>query len=131
MTLSPSGSALVCGGGHLELTCTTEGAFHEWDFRISENGTVTTSGRLLNYQAQLIIVPITVIDSIIFNISRVSLPESVPLVSKLVITPTRSSLNGTEVMCTCTDVVTNAASSTTVFIMNSMLQGSYSFVEIG
>ena len=77
-----------------------------------------------------ILVPVMT-DSIIFNVSGVSLPESVPLVSKPVIAPTRNSINGTEVMCTCTDVVTNAASSTTVFIINLMLQDCYLLKLLG
>ena len=83
MVLSPSGVALVCSGGQLELTCTTAGAFLEWDFHISENGTTITCGRLVSSQAGVILVPIMT-DSITFNFLRVSLPGSVPLVSKLV-----------------------------------------------
>ena len=124
MVLSPSGVALVCSGGQLELTCTTAGAFLEWDFHISENGTTTTHGRLVSSQAGVILVPIMT-DSITFNFSRISLPGSVPLVSKLVMITERSSINRIEVMCICIDVVTNSAASTTVVVMNenSVLQG--------
>ena len=122
--LSPSGVAPVCSGGQLELMCTTAGGFQEWDFHISENMTAATYGRLANNQAGLIIMPV-VTESIIFNISRVSLPERLPLVSKLSIITERSIANGTEVTCTCIDAVTNAALSTTVIVMNesSVLQG--------
>ena len=124
MVLSPSGVALVCSGGQLELICTTAGAFLEWDFHISENGTTTTRGRLVSSQAGVILIPIMT-DSITFNFSRVSLPRSVPLVSKLGMITERSSINGTEVMRVCIDVVTNSAASTTVVVMNenSVLQG--------
>ena len=89
----------MCSGGQLELTCTTVGRFQEWDFHISKNTTDTTinSGRLVSNQSGLIDSYMT--DSIIFNISRVSLPGSIPLVSKLVITVTNSSINGTEMTC--------------------------------
>ena len=112
VVLSPCGPgvALVCSGGQLELTCTTAGAFLEWDFHISENGTTTTRGRLVNSQAGVILKPIMT-DSITFNFSRVSLPGSVPLVSKLVMITERSTLNGTEVMCVCIDIVTKLRSS--------------------
>ena len=125
MKLSPSGSAPVCSGGQLELACTTAGGFQEWDFGISENMTETTTyGRLVNNQPDLILMPIMT-ESIIFNISRVSLPGNLPLVSKLLVITEKSSINGTEVNCTCIDVVTNAASSTIIFVIkeNSVLQG--------
>ena len=123
MILSPSGMAPVCSGGQLELTCSTTGGFQEWDFHISENMTATTYGRLVNNRASLIMPVVT--ESITFNISRVSLPERLPLVSKLSIITERSTVNGTEVTCTCKDAVTMNASSTTVFIINenSVLQG--------
>ena len=125
MVLSPSGSALVCSRSQLELTCTTAGRFLEWDFRISENNimTVINSGRLVNNQTSPIMPFMT--DSIIFNISKVSLPGSLPLVSKLLIITERSSVHETEVICTCIDAVSTAASSTTVLIIkeNSVLQG--------
>ena len=124
MILSPSGVAPVCSGGQLELTCTTAGGFQEWDLHISENMTAATYGRLVNNQAGLILMPI-VTGSIIFNTSRVSLPERLPLVSKLSISTERSTANGTEVTCTCIDAVTNARASTTVAIISksSVLQG--------
>ena len=114
VTLSPSGPVLVCSGQQLELMCTTAGGFLEWNFYISENMTTITSGRLVSNQPGPIDPYMT--DSIIFNISRVSLPGNLPLVSKLLITTERSSINGTEVRCTCRDAVTGAEASTTIFI---------------
>ena len=113
----------MCSGGQLELTCTTAGGFLEWDFHISKNTTTISSGRLVSNQPGPIDPYRT--NSIIFNISRASLLGSLPLVSKLVITATRNSINGTEVMCVCIDAVTNAAASTTIFVINenSALQG--------
>ena len=125
MILSPSGSAPVCSGHQLELICTTTGAFQDWDFRISENGTmITPPGRLVNNQPDLILQALMV-NSFSFNFSRISPPNSLPLVSKLIVTPTKSSINGTEVICTCTDVITDVSLSTTVFVVNenSVLQG--------
>ena len=106
----------MCSEGQLELMCSTAGGFQEWDFHISENMTSTTYGRLVNNQADLIIMPIQT-ESFIFNISRVSLSDRLPLVSKLSIITKRSIANGTEVTCTCIDAVTNARASTTVIVI--------------
>ena len=127
--LSPSGVAPVCSGGQLELTCSTAGGFQEWDFHISENMRAITYGRLVNNQAGLIIMPIQT-ESIIFNISRVSLPERLPLVTKLSIITERSIANGTEATCTCIDAVTNVRASTTVTVTNenSVLQGMLAYL---
>ena len=75
------------------------GGFQEWDFYISKNTTTIKSWRLVSNQPGLIDPYMT--DSIIFNISRVSLLGSIPLVSNLglVITVTNSSINGTEMTC--------------------------------
>ena len=125
--LSPSGVAAVCSGHQLELNCTTTGGYLEWDFCITANGSITTiPRRLVNNGAGpgLTLTPLMT-DSILFHISRVSLPKSLPLVSKLLISPATNSRNGTEVNCTCTDSLTGVSSSTIVFVINesSVLQG--------
>ena len=110
-----------------ELNCTTTGGYLEWDFCITANGSITTiPRRLVNNGAGpgLTLTPLMT-DSILFHISRVSLPKSLPLVSKLLISPATNSRNGTEVNCTCTDSLTGVSSSTIVFVINesSVLQG--------
>ena len=125
--LYPSGPAYVCGGHQLDLLRTTTGRFQEWDFSISDNGTtITPPGRLVNNQPYLILPALTV-NSFSFNFSRVSPANSLLLVTKLVITSARSSVNGTEVTCICTDVITDVSSSTTVLVINknTVVKGVY------
>ena len=85
---------------------------------------ITPPGRLVNNQPGLILQALMV-NSFSFNFSRVSPANRLPLVSKLMVTPARSSINGTEVICMCTDVITDVSSSTTVFVVNenSLIQG--------
>ena len=117
----------MCGGHQLDLFCTTTRGFQEWDFSIPENGTtITPPGRLVSNQPDRILSAL-IINSIEFNFSRVSPANTLPLVTKLVMTPTRNVTNGTEVTCTCTDVITDVTSSTTVLVVNenSSVQGVY------
>ena len=101
VALSPSGLVTVCSGGQLELTCTTAGGFLEWDiFQIPANGTspVNFGGRLINNRPGLP-PSYQIIDSVFFNFSRVSAPDTLPLMSRVVISPASSSLNGIEMVC--------------------------------
>ena len=120
VALSPSGLVLVCSGGQLELMCTTAGGFLEWDiFRVPVNGAspVNFGGRFINNQPGLP-PSYQVIDSVFFNFSRVSAPDTLPLISRVVISPVSSSLNGTEMVCI--DTVTMASLSTIIHVINSV-----------
>ena len=107
----------MCSGGQLELTCTTTGGFLEWDiYQTPKNGTsaVNLGGRLFNTRPSQ--TPSSrLIDSVFFNFSRISPPDSLPLISRLLISPASSSINGTEVVCE--DSVTSTALSTIIYII--------------
>ena len=96
--------------------CTTTGGFLEWDiYQIPENGisVVNLGGRLFsNRPGQT--PSYRLIDSVFFNFSRVSLPDTLPLVSRVVISPANSSINGTEVVCE--DSVTRTSLSTIIYV---------------
>ena len=125
--ISPHGTALVCSGDQLELTCAVTGAFLEWNiFLIPENSTtpVNRGGHLLNNQLDQMPVQL-VINSVFFNFSVVSPPNTLPLVSRLLISPASSSINGTEVICT--DSTTSTSLSSMIYIIDGhLIQGGYS-----
>lgn len=119
VTLSPSGTASVNEGDELELTCTTTGVFLEWCFSLTpEGGTtptiykrfLTTSGPS-NQTSQL-----QVNSQITFTFSRISAQNSLPLVSRLLISPVSKDLNGTGV--NCTDLQTSERASALVYLKN-------------
>ena len=116
-TISPPGIAPVCSGDQLELTCTTTGMFLNWSISLAtpeDGATGQTYWRLLqsigpiHQQAHQITV-----DSTTFHFSRSSAQDSLPVVSRLLISSTR---NGTVI--NCTDVVSSDTTSTTVNIVN-------------
>ena len=99
MIVSPAGMASLCSGDQLELTCTTSGSLLEWAFVLTPDNAVArayTKGLTTDTKA-----PETLeINSTMFTFSRLSPPNSSPLISILVINPVTVSLNGTEVNCT-------------------------------
>ena len=109
--VSPSGVASACSGDQLELTCTTSGSLLEWAFILTPDNAVArayTKGLTTDTEAP---EPLT-INSTRFTFSRVSPPNSSPLISILVINPVTVGLNGTEV--NCTDLETSETVSTTI-----------------
>ena len=56
-----------------------------------------------------------VVNSTVFNFSRTSAQDSLPVMSKLVIGPVNGSLNGT--VMNCIDLDTSSSSSTTIIII--------------
>jgi hypothetical protein len=55
-----------------------------------------------------------IINSMVFNFSRISAHNSMPVMSRLVISPVSNSLNGT--VMNCVDLDTGKVSSTTVIV---------------
>ena len=111
VTISPSGVASVCSGDELELTCTTTEDLLQWRFSVIRGNettaieitrTVRSTGRNLSH---------LLVNSIMFNFSRTTSYDSVPVVSTLLIGPVSNSLNGTVIDC-----VTSEVSSTTIII---------------
>ena len=109
--------APVCSGGHLELICTTTGQFLGWRFRaIRGNETVATeftrtiipTGSASDAMSQL------VVNSTVFCFSRTSAENSLPVMSRLLISPVSNGLNGTVI--NCVDMDTAESSSTTIIV---------------
>lgn len=103
--------APVCSGDQLELICNTTGRIHEWSFSSIPNTRALTS--LTRGTSYLMV------NSVTFNFTRISVEGISPLVSRLVISPVESALNGTSV--NCTDQETSETQSTTVVISNEDL----------
>ena len=118
--ISPPGTAPVCDGDQLELTCSITGSQVEWSvFGIPENQTtvVRYGRRLLNVQSGQI-QPL-IVNSVLFNFSRISPPDSQPLITTVLTRPVHNDVNGTEVVCQ--DRVTRNSSSTIVNVINEHL----------
>ena len=116
VTLSPPRVAPVCSGGQLELMCTTTGGFLQWRFSVTRGINDLLSLRR-SIQATLTdeeSMTQLLVNSTMFNFSRTSAQDSLPVMSKLVISPVNGSLNGTVV--NCIDLDTSNSSSTTVII---------------
>ena len=130
VTLSPPGVALVCSGGQLELVCTTAGSFLEWRFRIflENETTATDTSRVIRSASAA--VSLLMVNSTLFNFSRISARDSLPVKSTLVIGPVSDNLSGT--LVNCLDLRSSQNLSTTVVIIkkdSSSLPGmNYSYV---
>ena len=117
--IAPSGMVPVCNGDQLELTCTLidSGSFSLllWNVTLISDDAITPpvsfirtiSSSSPSDQTFQIVVNST---SLIF--SRISAHNSIPFVSRLLINPVSSNLNGAEVKCL--EVLTSESSSTTV-----------------
>ena len=118
--LSPSPVAPVCqAGDQLELTCSTSSKTdHSWEFTVfPENMThaiaVTSAGPSGTFPALL---PIS---SSMITTSRLSSQDSAPLVSRVVVSPVNSGLNGTVVKCLEGISPTDSVATTTIRIIDS------------
>jgi hypothetical protein len=99
VTLSPSGVAPVCSGDQLELVCTATGDSLQWRFSMFRgNETTATEITRTISSTRSTILPLTV-NSMVFNFSRISAHNSMPVISRLVISPVSNSLNGTVMNC--------------------------------
>ena len=76
----PPGIAPACHEDELELTCTTTGRVLEWKFTLDE----------MNHKSFSCLVSITslssylIVSGTLFTFSRYSIPNSLPLISKIV-----------------------------------------------
>ena len=114
MTINPSGTAPACIGDQLELTCTIMGGLLRWSFyQYSDEG--SGYSRLLSTSSEITSLQV---NNTQFTFSRVSLPNTLPLVSVLLISPVSSYLNRTVV--NCTDRTTDKSSSTIINIITDL-----------
>ena len=115
LVLSPSPRAAVCQiGDTLEVMCTTSDHFLTW--MLTKSGstyriTRTLSSTIRNPERVLV-------NSTVYTFSRTSELGSTDLVSKLIISPVRQSLNGTKIVCTEIGASAMMANTTVYIIRN-------------
>jgi hypothetical protein len=116
VTLSPSGVAPVCSGDQLELTCTTTGDLLLWRFSVIRGDDTTATEFERSSSSAMFQLTI---NSMMFNFST---NNSMPVTSRLVISPVSNSLNGT--VMNCVDLDTGEVSSSTIIVVErGALQG--------
>jgi hypothetical protein len=115
----------VCPGGQLELMCTTStaGMFLQWSFDLIRGRettpthftrTVTPSSSTMSY---------LIVNSVLFNFSRISAQASLPLMSQLLIGPLIEGLNGIEV--NCEDINSSERATTVITVVECQCPGKY------
>ena len=124
--------APVCVGGQLELTCSVSGRVQRLSFNQShlfdDQHASSVSPRLPSTQSLQFSGPSSqqthhvLINSVNYTYLRLSPPEVLPLVTKLVISPVNESFNGTEVICT--NLENLISSSTAIFVVDESFQGT-------
>ena len=115
--ISPSGVATVCSGHQLEVTCSTSGrntsiVIHEWSFSFTPMTRAIVSGGPDNQISYLLV------DSMTLNFSRVSSEDSLPLISRLLISPVSDGLNRS--LMSCTDLTTLESASTSINVIDNI-----------
>ena len=117
--------APVCSGGQLELTCTVTGGFLAWTFNVfcGNESTVTNILRnILSTDSAGGAMSELIFNSTVFNFSRTSAQDMLPVMSRLLINPVSDGLNGTVI--NYVDVETSEVSSTTIIVRErDSLQG--------
>ena len=110
--ISPSGVASVCSGGHIDITCTTNGTFIRWYIRSeNENSASRTYTRTLSSLGVASSVVSLMINSTIFSFSRISTQGSLPLSSRIEISPVSEILNETEMKCEGVTAAVNSSAT--------------------
>ena len=118
--LSPSTVAPVCQvGDQLQLTCTSSGIVHRWEFTVfPENMTYPTSPVTSQGSSGVPTEPLTFSSSMV-TFSRLSGQNESPLVSRVVVSPVSSGLNGTVVSCFEGLSSTNSVATTTIIVIDA------------
>ena len=120
VVVSPPDVATACNGQTLELMCSTPGRVLQWSFAL--NQTNENFVRFPSTQSFQFLGPSShqthhvFINPVNYTYLRLSPPDILPLVTKLVISPVNESFNGTEV--TCTDVENSVSSSTVIHVVH-------------
>jgi hypothetical protein len=93
---------VVCEGGELELTCSTNVSILRWTSSPLQNdqGQVVTFRRFIASPDATQQMSTMTVNSTSFNVSRVSGRDELPLISRLVIGSVSVSFNGTRMNCT-------------------------------
>ncbi len=121
--ISPSGQGVdvapVCqAGDQLELMCTTtSGTDHRWEFTVfPENVSYTRRPVSSTGVSGIPTTPLSIGTSMI-TFLRLSGQNVLPLISRIIIDPVSSTLNGTVV--NCFELATNLVATTTIQIIDS------------
>ena len=116
--ISPSAVAPVCQvGDELELTCATTGIFLRWEITVFPENMTHVATPVSSVGSSGIPPPL-MIGSSTFNLSRLSGPDSSPLMSRMVVNPVSSGLNGTVVNCFEGSSSTDTVATTTVQVID-------------
>ena len=116
--ISPSAVAPVCQvGDQLELTCTTTGIFLRWEITVFPENVTHVQTPIQSIGTSGIPPPLMISSSTI-TISRLSGPNSSPLISRAVVNPVSSGLNGTVVNCFEGSSSTDTVSTTTIQVID-------------
>ena len=107
MTIEPQGAVPLCMGDKREFVCTVEGIFAEWT--VSQDGPNIPYNFMRIVQNTVQMSSTMIVNYTTFNFSRISVLNSLPLVTSLIISNVTSDLNGT--MVTCRDRITQDSSS--------------------
>ena len=99
--LSPSKVALVCHGKQLTFTCqTNESSILQWIVIFPKTNIVYTRNVPFTGDGLLPSIMHSATDStVVFNFSRISEPNTYPLIAELSIDSIYTDLNGTEINC--------------------------------
>ena len=116
--LSPSGVAPVCRvGDQLELTCTSSGAVHRWEFTFFPDNITLTPTLVTSVGTSGVSQTLT-FSSFTITFSKLSGQNLLPLVSGTVVSPVSGGLNGTVVNCFEGISSTNSVATTTIRIID-------------
>ena len=121
--ISPSSVVPVCqAGDQLHLTCTSSGTFHRWEFTVFPESMTYPSTPVTSAGTSGVSQTLTISSSTI-TFSRLSAQDSSPLISRVVVGPVSSGLNGTVVNCFEGISWTESVATTVIRIIDSQQFG--------
>ena len=116
--ISPSPVAPVCQeGDQLELTCTSSGTVHRWEFTVFPENITHRTVPVTLAGTSGVPPPLTVSSSMI-TFSRLSGQDSLPLISRITIATVSRGLNRTVVNCLEGISSTDSVATTTIRIID-------------
>ena len=117
-SLTPSGDLSVCPGGHLSFNCSTNLSLIEWNVTISQSGKSDIRRQLAIVTSATKLESYLIISGHMFNITRSSPPDILPLTSTLTVSNTVAT---TKIKCTeiGSSLAETSTSVATISIINS------------
>ena len=126
--ISPSVVVPICqAGDQLELTCTTSGRSHSWQFIANPGSGAATSLRSVSSlgSAGVDAEPV-VFNLVMFTFTRLSGPSSSPLISRMIVSGVSQSLNGSQVRCAM--ISDDESATTTILIIGGKCDSQKHFL---